>query len=317
MKHHFVTLFNQRYLTRGLALYHSLKKHCPSAHLTVICFDDLTFKILTELKLPDLSCVELNTFETEELKAVKKNRTLGEYCWTSTPFSISHVLSQAGIDACTYLDADLFFFSSPLPLIEEMGEKAVLITPHRYTPQYDQSENAGIYCVQFMRFTNTPEGWKVLNWWKEACLDWCYNRFEPGRFGDQKYLDDWPTRFESVHVLSHLGGGLAPWNIQQYALEVIGQQVIGIEKRSGVRFPAVFYHFHQCQFLNDTWVDYGNYQLNLGVKRCIYRPYVKMIQNLSAQLQMPHAEGATHGFKNHLQQWKRRLKGIYNRERVV
>ena len=123
---------------------------------------------------------------------------------------------------------------------------------------------------------------------------------QPGRFGDQKYLDDWPTRFESVHVLSHLGGGLAPWNIQQYALEAIGQQVIGIEKRSGVRFPAVFYHFHQCQFLNDTWVDYGNYQLNLEVKRCIYRPYVKMIQNLSAQLQMPHAEGATHGFVQRL-----------------
>jgi hypothetical protein len=60
-------------------------------------------------------------------------------------------------------------------------------------------------------------GMAVLNWWRDRCIEWCYARSEEGKFGDQKYLDDWTTRFDSVHVLEHLGGGIAPWNVQQYS----------------------------------------------------------------------------------------------------
>ena len=314
MKHQFVTLFNQKYLTRGLALYHSLKKHCVDAYLTIICFDDKTYQTLTQLNLPDLNCVPLSDFETDALRAVKPTRSVGEYCWTCTPFSIAHVLSLPGVEACTYVDADLYFFSSPLPLIEEIGNKAVLISPHRYTPQYDQSEKSGIYCVQFMRFTNTEAGWIALNWWKEACLDWCYNRFEAGKFGDQKYLDDWPTRFESVHVLEHLGGGLAPWNIQQYHLEVRDGHLMGVESSTKKTFEAIFYHFHQCHFLGDNRVDYGLYRLSEQIKRFIYRPYVKEVETLAHQLAYAHSEAQLSGWQSFISQIKRRIKGIYNQE---
>ena len=81
---------------------------------------------------------------------------------------------------------------------------------------YDQTDTSGIYCVQFMYFKNNLEGKKILSDWRKQCIKWCYNRFENGKFGDQKYLDNWPQKYSKLHILNNLGGGVAPWNVQQY-----------------------------------------------------------------------------------------------------
>ena len=88
---------------------------------------------------------------------------------------------------------------------------------------------------------------KVLRWWRNACLDWCYNRYEDGKFGNQKYLDDWTTRFEGVHELEHFGGGVAPWNMQQCMFYKKDGMVIVHEKMTGNELPLVFFHFHACK----------------------------------------------------------------------
>ena len=88
----------------------------------------------------------------------------------------------------------------------------------------------------------------VLNWWRNACLDWCYAKAEDGKFGDQKYLDDWASRFEGVHELQHLGGGIAPWNVQQYIFKCEDSKIIGTEITTGKKFEVIFYHFHGHQY---------------------------------------------------------------------
>ena len=98
--------------------------------------------------------------------------------------------------------------------------------------------------MQFMLFKNTEGGLKVLNWWRDCCLEWCYNRHEDGKFGDQKYLDDWTTRFKNIHVLRNLGGGLAPWNVQQYDFKTIDGEIIGYVKDSfsNLYFNKTFFY---------------------------------------------------------------------------
>jgi len=128
----------------------------------------------------------------------------------------------------------------------KMQISTVLITNHRYTPKYDQSATSGLYCVQFMTFKNDEKGLKVLKWWRNACLDWCYARCEDGKFGDQKYLDNWPNQFEGVHELQNLGGGVAPWNIQQYIVE---KDLKCKEISTNINFNIIFYHFHNFKFL--------------------------------------------------------------------
>ena len=70
--------------------------------------------------------------------------------------------------------------------------------------------------MQFLYFKNNLIGNKILRDWRNKCLNWCYNRVEKNKFGDQKYLDIWPKKFNQVFVSDHLGAGLAPWNLTDF-----------------------------------------------------------------------------------------------------
>lgn len=277
----FCTLFDSVYLSRGLAMYHSLAKYCEEFHLYVFAFDDKCLSVLKELNLKNLTVISLAKFEDEELLKVKPTRTRGEYCWTCTSSTILYVLKNYEVDNCTYLDSDLYFFSSPQILFEEMGDNSVLITPHHYTKKYDQSSKTGIYCVQFVTFKNDEKGLIVLNWWRNACLDWCYDRFEDNRFGDQKYLDDWPDRFEGVYVCENLGAGVAPWNMQQYSFEQESGIITGTETETGRKFKVIFFHFHSFSFLSPScFSPRPYYERNESVIRLLFNPYAKEIQRI-------------------------------------
>lgn len=212
---HYVTLFDSLFLPQGLALHLSMERHVKNYRLWILCVDDLAHAVLTKLQLPNVELLQLSKLETPSLLSVKLTRTKGEYCWTLTPFAVRFVFeADHTIVRLTYLDADLWFRKSPDAIFKEFEHsgKHVLITDHAYAPEYDQSQNSGQYCVQFMTFTRIG-GELVRQWWEERCIEWCYARIENGKFGDQKYLDDWPIRFDTkVHVLINKELMLAPWN---------------------------------------------------------------------------------------------------------
>jgi hypothetical protein len=183
------------------------------------------------------------------LAAVRPLRTLGEFCWTATPSICLHSLDRGGpLESVTYLDADLQFFTDPGILLAERPEASILLTPHRYSDDFYASQDpaehpelGGVYNVQFLHFREDVNGRAALSWWRDRCLEWCHDRIEPGRYGDQKYLDDWPQRFSGVHVLEHVGGGLAPWNAARFEIRA---------HESGLlvdSMPLVFHHFQSLR----------------------------------------------------------------------
>lgn len=258
---HYVTLFDSLFLPQGLALHMSMERHVKDYTLWILCVDDEAHAVLTKLQLPNVCLLQLNKLENEELLRVKLTRSKGEYCWTLTPFAPRFVFeADPVVERVTYLDADLWFRKHPKPIFDEFNAsgKQVLITDHAYAPEYDQSATSGQYCVQFMTFTRHG-GEKVRKWWEERCIEWCYARFEDGKFGDQKYLDDWPSIFaDYVHVLENKEALLAPWNAN--------------------RFPysgAIIWHFQELRILNSNFVMlYKGYEIPVTTKKEVYEKYL-------------------------------------------
>lgn len=271
MKEHYVTLFDSLFLPQGLALHASMERFAGNYQLWVLCVDEEAYRVLTSLNLPNVRLLSLGDVETEELKQVKATRSRGEYCWTLTPFAPRFVFeADTSVARVTYIDADTWLLGSPAPIFCELDSsgKAVLITDHAYAPEFDQSATSGRYCVQFIPFRR--DGCEpVRKWWEERCIEWCYGRLEAGKFGDQKYLDDWPIRFaESVHVLQDKELLLAPWNV--------------------TRFPygsALLYHFHGLRIVSSGYVEIGNYPVPRVVMDNVYRPYLSDLRTAISRLE--------------------------------
>lgn len=267
---HFVTLFDNNFLPLGMALHDSLMTHGQPFHLWIVCMDTPVEENLQRISLPNVTLIPLSSLETGDLLAVKAGRTRGEYCWTLTPFTFSAVFERdAGVKRVTYVDADLFFFANPRILLQELDEsrKQVLITEHAFAPEYSYwSALSGRFCVQFLTFTKTEEAGKVLRWWQARCLEWCFARFEDGKFGDQKYLDAWPVLFsDAIHIVRQTEKTLAPWNVKFF------------EKKLQEKIEPVFFHFHEFRIVAPNKAKlYSHYKIGrAGLK--LYDRYLSSI----------------------------------------
>ena len=288
------TLFDSGFLAKGLALFASLKRQKRPFRLHVFAMDDFCADYLEKMRDPDLVVIRKSEFEDSELLHVKGQRTRAEYYWTCASSAILYCLEKLGLARCTYLDADLYFYDAAQKLEARMGDASIGITPHSYAAEYDQSRIHGVYCVQYVTIRNNEKGLSVLRWWRDKCLDWCFARVEAGKFGDQKYLDDWPERFEGVKVLDGPGVGLAPWNCKNYSIlpEAEGRWTVR-DSSDNTEAPLIFYHFHEMRFFTKNRIKRvaGGYDINENVLKNIYQPYIKELLEIAKEItrEYPHA----------------------------
>ena len=283
--HIFCTYFDHHYLPRGLALYESLRRHCPAAELWVLCLSQEAYDWLVRESLDGVRLIALEEFEQAdpELRVAKLNRTIVEYYFTCTPSLPLFVFARAPqANLVTYLDADLYFFRDPSPILAEMGQQSIAIIGHRFPPTYRHLEETGIYNVGWISFRRDENARACLEWWRRQCLEWCYDRVEEGRYGDQKYLDQWPTLFRNVAVIQHKGANLAPWNLANSTIRFHdGKAWVGDEE-------LIFFHFQGFQQIN-RWlyepqlIRYGAHPTR-AIRQHLLIPYWRALQRASAQM---------------------------------
>ena len=244
MKRYFCTLFDSNYLIKGITMIKSIAEFCEDFEIYVLCLDYKTKNILEKMNNSYIKCIELFEVENNDLLMAKKDRTKAEYCWTLASNFTWYVMDKfKHIDLITYLDADLLFYSSFEPIFKEIRNSSIAIIEHRFAKPYKNLEINGRFCVEWNSFRRDEEGLRCLNRWRKQCLEWCYYKLEEGKMGDQKYLDEWPTKYNSCHIIKNLGAGIAPWNYSKYEIKNKHPRI----NINGTNL--IFYHFHQFQIL--------------------------------------------------------------------
>lgn len=273
----FCTLFNWTYLAQGIELYRSLGRQLGDDFvLYILCMDDRTASFLPELGLTNARIVKLSEIENDAMRAVKANRSIGEYCWTCTTPLLIHVQSlQPEGAVVTYVDADIAFFASPKTILDELGDGSIFIHEHNFAPRYAGLEaSSGRFNVGVSAFRNNEEGRACLALWKSQCLDECVMDFSAGKCGDQNYLDQWPYLYPGLVVSANPGIGLGPWNVEKRRIE---------QSASGALadgHPAIFYHYHSLRLqkpiwgVRTAWLS-GWFEIPDAAIEAFYRPYTR------------------------------------------
>ena len=253
----------------------SIKAMLLSLSVAAAGNDKKSYDKLKSLSFSRMTVELLDDFETPELLAVKSTRNKAEYCWTAGPSVIHYFLTKYSLDKITYLDSDLFFLSDPHIIEEEAGDSSIVITEQNISE--DAAARYGRYCVQYMTFKNDKEGLEALTWWRDSCIDWCFQIMEPTRYADQKYLDEFPKRWKSVCVLKNLGAGIAPWNMLKY------RYTDNTLLNNGIEWPLVFFHMHGVIIsIKDKVLTAHShhYALNSDVTNLFFKPYASLMSDL-------------------------------------
>lgn len=277
-QYYFCSYFDSNYLAHGLTLIRSLEKECEVPFVFyVLCLDEKTYALISKLQIKSVKLIKLSEIENWEPRLIeaKKNRSLVEYFFTLSPLLPLFILKFFKVDIIACLDADLMFFSSPTAIYDELGLKSIYIIEHRFRPNFKSNIISGRFNVQCQLFRNNKAGLHCLSLWRDQCLDWCYDRFEDGKFGDQKYLDEWPSKYKDDLVIStNLGVGVAVWNVD-------GENIIYLNNVFFINGDRViFFHFHGLKVFNRFMAKTGLSAYKTPISKALRELYIVYISNL-------------------------------------
>ena len=262
----FVTCFDENYLAQGIALIESLNDNLSDYFLYIFCMDNLTYQILQDLNNNNFEPIKFSDFEDKDLLRLKNERKKNEFYWTITPKLPIFIFDKyLDVQEITYIDADLFFLKSPKKIFSKFLEskKDILITEHGYSPEYDISKTSGKFCVQFLIIKRS--GVDIISKWSRQCEEWCFDRVEDGKFGDQKYLDEWIIDYPNrVYIIKDFDLFQGPWNAN-----------------STNPHKALAYHFHGLRSIDqNNLLMSKNYEIPYNTYEKIYSIYFFILKKI-------------------------------------
>jgi hypothetical protein len=256
--------------------------------------DAETYGFLNSTGLKNVNLVKLEELEwaCPDLTRVRGERKLVEYYFTCKPALIGFLLkTNPRVDRLTYLDADLYFFADHSLLNDELSAASIAIVEHRFASNLQSLAVTGRYNAGWISIKRDPAGLACVEWWQQRCIEWCYDKPDNGRYGDQGYINEFSRLFDNVATVAHKGANLAPWNIGSFSISLDNGRVVVDGE------PLVFFHFHGLRQLRSWLFDSGfnGYQVSMDktTREKIYRPYVRLLHQFKQYIDEAQGGKAT------------------------
>ncbi len=297
---HWATVVSHEYLPQLKVLFASMQRHCRPFKLHVYCWDIDTHAWCESVESAELSGTGAST-QALTFALPGPSRTKAETIWTVRS-AWSELVSRHEEAPVVQLDADLMFFSSPEPLIEEVGKAKLGVISHNFGtggtpgPTVKSHSQYGMFNAG-MVILNDPD---VAQRWAEMTRWWCYDHVQTIRdtrvrktlshresefvemfngrelYSDQRYLEYLFNEFEG-HFVEHPGAMVAPWNVHRLPLS---KDAVGNPTVCGQR--VVSYHFHSMTLANDMPVILkpanDEYQLTDQHRALFYSRYLDVLR---------------------------------------
>jgi len=282
MKRYICTYFDINFLPRGMALLDSLEKNSDQFNLFILALDDEVVRYFKKLNKPNITVVTLEEYSLYFSIDKSKYENEKEFYFSLTPGVCLYVLKHYdNIDILLYLDADVYLFNDLEIVYNEIGDASIALCSHRLPWYIDfMSKNYGIYNVGVNAFRNDKEGNLCLEQWHQDCVTWTKGQkdYPLSFFSDQIWLDTWPSTYQNVKILDHVGINTAPWNAMGYKFTKKNDSYYVDDTE------LVIYHFSSLKKIAyNTWHGNASFTI-LNIKYSlleIYKSYIAKVEKFS------------------------------------
>ena len=294
------TICSYSNLNQAVVLYNSILKN-SSINFTFYCYLIDDFKGTKSINLESFVLINSTELSTQivEFNEMKTRYNPFELCCALKPYCAAHLIAKSQPDALTvYLDSDIYFYSDPIAIINEIGTNSILLTPHFISPPTDfikiselDINNSGLYNGGFFAVSNSVETDQFLSWWMIRMINYCKVDFINGQFVDQIWLNFVPLYFNKVKILKHLGFNFAYWNFHERLLSKNSDSLFTINATQ----PLVFFHFSGYRLYRKDLISIHQDKFkfdDLPEIRQLFNDYANELEHNSIKLNLPNHEGS-------------------------
>jgi len=281
------TVCNLHYLPKALVLAESVLKY--NARILKIFLCDRKADV-------DLAGLPADIFWIEDmgvpdLYQLAFKYDIIEFSTSLKPFLTLKLLEE--VERVIFLDPDTCAYHSLEPILRDLDDHSVVLTPHYTTPQSDDPSERDVAMMRFGSFNlgfyavrNSSQGVDFLRWWSARCFQLSYMEAQFGLSTDQKWVTIAPALFSDLYVSFNLGYNVAPWNVYEREITVDSDGQYWINGT----FPMIFFHFSNFdrtdpEYLNKrSAVEKGACKPVLGALSIEYDQRLSALKNEAAKM---------------------------------